>query len=166
MLTGRCSTYKWSNKGLASHLHRIIGPETYAYIRLSAIIGLTRRTSRRIEHRENGQLLFHTLVLYTRLTAENNVALLEEAAISLSLSFSLLIHCQIRWFTIAPLGISRPCGRNSPWQTQRRLNFDIIIYTYVQKDDILKFFASTNRSIFSRIGWHVGVVERDSNRRI
>lgn len=51
---------------------------------------LTRRTSRRIEHRENGQqLLFHTLVLYTRLTAENNVALLEEAAIFLFLSLSL-----------------------------------------------------------------------------
>ena len=53
-------------------------------------------TSRRIEHGgERTQLLFHTLVLYTRLTAENKVALLEEAR-SLSLSFSLLIRCQIR----------------------------------------------------------------------
>lgn len=42
-------------------------------------------TSRRIEHGgERTQLLFHTLVLYTRLTAENKVALLEEAR-SLSL---------------------------------------------------------------------------------
>ena len=46
-------------------------------------------TSRRIEHGgERTQLLFHTLVLYTRLTAENKVALLEEAR-SLSLSLSL-----------------------------------------------------------------------------
>lgn len=48
------------------------------------IIGhyLLRRSVSNTE--ENGQLLFHTLVLYTRLTAENKVALLEEAR-SLSL---------------------------------------------------------------------------------
>lgn len=108
-------------------------------------------TSRRIEHGgERTQLLFHTLVLYTRLTAENKVALLEEAR-SLSLSFSLLIRCQIRWFTIAPLGISRPCVARPKWQNTATVKF---WYNYIHVYIIyLKIFRidSIDRDYIDRV---------------
>lgn len=114
------------------------------------IIGhyLLRRSVSNTE--ENGQLLFHTLVLYTRLTAENKVALLEEAR-SLSLSFSLLIRCQIRWFTIAPLGISRPCVARPKWQNTATVKF---WYNYIHVYIIyLKIFRidSIDRDYIDRV---------------